>query len=226
VKEVAVVEWSGRIDVAPTAAVYVGRGGVSAVHRHPAHKVLIGRALVELDDSTCSLDGALALPSGTAHRVRSQGSIGVVFLDARHFDWARAQRLARRCIRASASALLSDGLLEDLAREPARRVDPRLLRAIDAFEQGASIEAASQAYDLSASRLTHLVTDVLGAPPRAWRSWQRMRKAIARFSEGATVTHAAHDVGFADSAHLWRQCRALLGIAPSALAASQITHFA
>ena len=69
---------------------------------------------------------------------------------------------------------------------------------------------------LSASRLTHRMTEALGAPPRAWRAWLRTQAAIGHLlREGSTLTRAAYAAGFADSAHLSRTCRRLMGVRPA-----------
>ncbi|NMO20374.1 helix-turn-helix transcriptional regulator [Pyxidicoccus fallax] len=68
---------------------------------------------------------------------------------------------------------------------------------------------------VSASRLQHLFRAELGVTPRQLRTWQRLREVCRRFAEGESLTLAAHEAGFVDSAHMSRAFRHLLGIAPS-----------
>jgi AraC-like DNA-binding protein len=100
---------------------------------------------------------------------------------------------------------------------PQRRVDARLVRALAAFEsEGPSVADAAAEVGLSEIRQTHLMTDTLGAPPRVWRSWFRLRRALHEaMLGGANLTQAAHRAGFADSAHLTRTCKQLTGVRPA-----------
>jgi AraC-like DNA-binding protein len=83
-------------------------------------------------------------------------------------------------------------------------------------------EAACRA-GLSPSRATHLMSDKLGAPPRAWRPWLRLRNAIGEVAfRGANLTQAAHRAGFTDSAHLTRTCKALLGVTPTHMVSPRV----
>jgi AraC-like DNA-binding protein len=110
-----------------------------------------------------------------------------------------------------------DALLEDIASLSAWTADARALAAIEAMADGDSLVDVGRRLGLSEGRVTHLVTEQLGAPPRAWRTWLRLRSAVDLLGEGETVTSAAHAAGFADSAHFSRTCSLSLGIAPSAL---------
>jgi AraC-like DNA-binding protein len=98
-----------------------------------------------------------------------------------------------------------------------RRVAPRLLRALEVLEvDRATVDAAAARVGLSASRLAHLVTDTLGPSPLAFRTWFKLRRALgAVFFGAADLTTAAHAAGFADSAHLTRTCKHLMGVTPA-----------
>jgi AraC-like DNA-binding protein len=57
------------------------------------------------------------------------------------------------------------------------------------------------------------MTEKLGAPPRTWRPWLRLRKAIGEvIFGGANLTQAADRAGFVDSAHLTRTSKSMLGV--------------
>lgn len=68
---------------------------------------------------------------------------------------------------------------------------------------------------ISPSRLQHLFRAQLGVTPRQLRTWQRLRQVSRRFAEGESLTLAAHEAGFVDSAHMSRAFRHCFGIAPS-----------
>lgn len=74
---------------------------------------------------------------------------------------------------------------------------------------------------LSESRFIHLFTDHVGIPPRRYLLWVRLMDAIEAALRGESLTKAAHDAGFSDSAHLSRTFRAMFGRAPSFLAARE-----
>jgi len=50
--------------------------------------------------------------------------------------------------------------------------------------------------------------------------WLRLMRAVERFAAGASLTDAAHEAGFADSAHLSRTFRRMFGIAAGSLRVS------
>ena len=77
-------------------------------------------------------------------------------------------------------------------------------------------EAAGIA-NLSPSRFRHLFVAQTGVSFRAYLLWARVETAVAAAMAGKSWTAAAHDAGFADSAHLSRTCRRMFGIAPAAL---------
>ena len=62
-----------------------------------------------------------------------------------------------------------------------------------------------------------LRTEQTGLPFRTYLLWQRLTKAVELFAAGSTLTDAAHDAGFADSAHLSRTFRRMFGIAADSL---------
>ncbi|MGA5215123.1 helix-turn-helix domain-containing protein [Streptomyces cinereoruber] len=68
---------------------------------------------------------------------------------------------------------------------------------------------------ISPSRLGHLFAEQLGLAYPAWRRWMCLRRAVEAVRAGASLTDAAHDAGFADSAHLSRTCRAMFGLTPT-----------
>jgi AraC-like DNA-binding protein len=68
---------------------------------------------------------------------------------------------------------------------------------------------------VSPSRLQHLFRAELGVTPRQLRTWQRLREVSRRFAAGESLTLAAHEAGFVDSAHMSKAFRHFFGIAPS-----------
>lgn len=67
------------------------------------------------------------------------------------------------------------------------------------------------------------MTEKLGAPPRTWRPWLRLRNAISEIAfRGANCTQAAHRAGFVDSAHLTRTSKAMFGVTPRYMVAPTV----
>jgi AraC-like DNA-binding protein len=71
---------------------------------------------------------------------------------------------------------------------------------------------------LSPSRFLHLFKAETGVPLRRYRIWNRMGAAIRASGEGVSLTEAAHDAGFASSAHFSSAFRDMFGMMPSDLA--------
>ena len=80
-----------------------------------------------------------------------------------------------------------------------------------------SIEALAEKVHLSPSRFAHVFKTAVGVPVRRYVLWMKMRRALDLAIAGDSLTTAALSAGFADSAHLSRTVRAMMGIAPEYL---------
>lgn len=104
---------------------------------------------------------------------------------------------------------------------PARTIDQRIVRVL-AFLQShlgqamACGQAAKIAY-LSESRFSHLFVEEIGLPFRTYLLWRRMMLAVDAIAAGSSLTGAAHDSGFADSAHFSRTFLRMFGVQASLL---------
>ena len=94
--------------------------------------------------------------------------------------------------------------------------DPRIQRIIDYavahLEEPLSLETASEGVHLSPSRLRHLFVEQTGLAFRTYVLWLRLVKAVQVYSEGSSLTEAAHAAGFSDSAHFSRIFRRTFGL--------------
>ena len=70
---------------------------------------------------------------------------------------------------------------------------------------------------LSPDRLRHVFVKHTGLPFRTYVLWLRLLKALEAFSQGKSLTTAAHQAGLADSAHLSRTFRRTFGVAAAEL---------
>ncbi len=100
-------------------------------------------------------------------------------------------------------------------------IDRRVAHALEllrsASDRRASLADVAGAVALSPGRLVHLFRAHTGLPMRRYLLWLRLADALQELASGGSLTEAAHAVGFADSAHLSRTFRRMLGITPSAL---------
>lgn len=97
--------------------------------------------------------------------------------------------------------------------------DPRIIDAIAAIQARLAgplkLSDAAAAAHLSPSRFRHLFILQTGTVFRAYVLWLRLHVAIRAAMAGQSWTAAAHEAGFADSAHLTRTFRRMFGIAPA-----------
>lgn len=111
----------------------------------------------------------------------------------------------------------------DLSRESGARVplDSRVANVLErlscASDGRLASDEAARVAALSPSRLAHLFREQLGVPLRRYALELRLRRALLQVARDPSLTRAAHDSGFADSAHLSRTFRRMIGLSPSAL---------
>lgn len=100
-------------------------------------------------------------------------------------------------------------------------IDKRIRKVMEIMRedpaQSHSLESLAEKVFLSATRFTHLFKDETGVPIRRYRQWLRFRQAIQRITEGETMTVAAIQTGFTDSAHFSRAFRSMFGMKPSVI---------
>lgn len=118
---------------------------------------------------------------------------------------------------------ISRGLVDWLrgGTMPKGAPDARILRAIgmlsDRVDDPPTLGEAAAAAGLSPGRFRHLFVAETGLPYRGYALWLRLGRAVDVFAAGGSLTDAAHEAGFADSAHLSRTFRRMFGLAPSSL---------
>lgn len=104
-------------------------------------------------------------------------------------------------------------------------VDKRVIKAIEYVDlrvrAPVSLADAASAAALSPGRFRHLFVQETGTPFRAYLLWLRLNVAIEAAIAGASWTAAAHEAGFADSAHFTRTFKRMFGINPADLGAAR-----
>lgn len=119
-------------------------------------------------------------------------------------------------------AQIGQALVERLAAASRPKVlDPRVRRVIawtaDANEEPASLPRAAAVAGLSPERLRHLFVSETGLSLKTYLLWRRLNRAVTLAASGASLTAAAHEAGFSDSAHFSRTFRRMFGVAPVTL---------
>lgn len=156
--------------------------------------------------------GVSAISALPATKARESAALLLDALQG-HAD-AQTMRAAGR--QALASLADADGTLI-----AGRLLDPRVARALEYIRlrvhAPVSLADAAAAATLSPSRFRHLFVEETGTSFRSYLLWLRINVAIEAAMEGATWTNAAHEAGFADSAHLSRTHKRMFGIEPTAI---------
>ena len=212
-------------------------------HAHRALQLCVALdGAFELErDNWASVQHAVLAPD-EAHRVRTRACrVACLFIDPgpRHYQqwltnaglalaptpalvdglrqlWASPDAALARRLAAEWSAAALPGLAH--AADP---IDARMQRVLQQIEADASLalnhrDLAALAH-LSTSRFAERFRAETGMPVRNYLLWRRLLRALKALQGGASVTDAALDAGFADTAHLSRSFRRVLGAAPSEL---------
>ncbi len=107
---------------------------------------------------------------------------------------------------------------------PLRPMDERIARALAWLRprepRGITLEEVAREVFLSSSRFAHLFTSEVGLPFRRYLLWRKLRRAMEAFGRGGSLTDAAYEAGFSDSAHLTRTFYQMFGLPPSVMIGS------
>lgn len=99
--------------------------------------------------------------------------------------------------------------------------DARVTRVLDIikreFPGALPVATLARAVRVSPSRLIHLWKEEVGVSLRRYVLWLRLRHVVACVAMGHSLTAAAYEAGFADSAHLSRTFRSMFGLPLSSL---------
>lgn len=106
---------------------------------------------------------------------------------------------------------------ETSAPEPDARVSRIVAWAQAQLDNPIGLADAAELVGLSKARLRHLFVEQTGLPFKTYLLWLRLMKGLEEFAAGASLTDAAHDAGFADSAHFSRTFRRMFGTTAAAL---------
>lgn len=96
--------------------------------------------------------------------------------------------------------------------------DDRIVRVVSYLEEHSQeivpLEEISRLFKLSESRFLHLFKENTGITYRRFQLWNKLMLAGKHILSGMNLTTAAHEAGFADSAHLSRTFKETFGALP------------
>lgn len=214
------------------------------VHAHHAIQLVVnlgGWFTLSSPDGPPASGDVVAVAADAPHRFRSEGLTAILFvepesrigraIDRRLFQGAPivpapppSPRILQRLVACredqcdlepAARALFAD-LAADATADP---VDARIAHVIawagEQLEGPVSLTEAADEIGLSPGRLRHLFVAQTGLPFKTYLLWLRLNRAVACRVAGASLTQAAHEAGFADSAHFSRTFRRMFGVQPA-----------
>ena len=231
--------WGGLVAVGPWWLRYTGVYGPTGRHAHHAVQIISSTTDVTVAhgrdaSSTVLRAPTITIPSDLSHAIVSSGTATIVFVDG---DSAAGRRLSARCDGRPVGAdtltpapvgdggqIVSEVLaLVDDTTIAAAPVTPAVAAVLAELAEdpgtGTLVELAARAGP-SPSRFSQRFAREVGIPLRSYRRWIRMLHAVEALAQGTSLTAAAHDAGFADSAHLTHTFRDHFGLAPTDLLAA------
>jgi AraC-like DNA-binding protein len=114
--------------------------------------------------------------------------------------------------------ILSNDLLRYVS-DNAAHIEPSSPRVIEIIrtlkdlpEKKIKAEELASRFALSESRLAHIFKDETGVTLRRYLLWLRLLEAAKLIFKGMSFTDAAYEAGFADSAHLSRTYKEMVGL--------------
>ncbi|MBB4133932.1 helix-turn-helix transcriptional regulator [Gordonia humi] len=211
---------------------------------HQIVHVTTGRVSVELETETVGPTSGIVIPGGVAHALRPGPGSAVattIYLDVDTLRGADTREMVADRPPAEWSEVFGEvvgswpvpldalddrarhrPLVEHLSAVPgADEVDgmhPYVRAALDVLSERVtgrtSLGEIAAAVNVSVPHLNRLWRADMGISFPAWVRWTRLRQAARSVGAGASITDAAHEVGFADGAHASRVCREMFGMSP------------
>ncbi len=248
----------GQLFVFPGRILFVGLGLHTDFHAHHASSLLLSLeesqtfGLMLEEDGPEHRHSGVILGPGLRHRLMGDSTTMLVLqvvpemyrfpmealhvMDQRELDSLRSVISGLEgegCEEASHRFFQMIALFEaNTDSNPEAEVDPRISASLqhihDSLPEILSVAELAIGAGLSEHRFMHLFKKQVGIPVRRYALWARMQKAAFMLKDGRTLTEAAHEAGFSDSAHMSRSFKELFGISPSAVfgeRASVMAHF-
>ena len=206
-------QWQGEVWLARDYALFAGRNGDTRAHAHYAHQWVLAMDAplsLQLDEQPVS-GTRLFIPSLSQHAFDdAQQPMLVLYAEPLAYSEQTISQALEQL-----PATLPD-LAACMAGMPRRQLDSRIERALASLDEHlqdkVSAQELARTASLSLSQLERLFAEQVGLSVRRLVLWRRLYLALRLALQGSALTDAAHAAGFADSAHLSRSMRSLLGI--------------
>ena len=221
------------------------RNAMHAHHAYQLTFALGGAFNLHLEDRVVPGPTALVAPD-TPHAFEAEGLVALLFVAPESRAGRSLQRITERqpamaisaaqardapdLIREAYERAESKDALRDVGMliceriaghvrttEPDRRVRQMMTWAEGHLDRALSISEVAEAVGLSPSRASHLFVEETGLPFRTYLLWQRLVRAVDAHTRGLSLTDAAQEAGFADSAHLSRTFKRMFGLPAASL---------
>lgn len=158
-------------------------------------------------------------------RFKAATNVHSLDLDALNFCRAHLQDFRARAQSIETADKVISAIIDHLAgpmhnsATHSREAHPRIAKALSYIHhaQGKALplnQLAAQVF-LSESRLSHLFKAEVGIPIQRYLLWYKVMQTAFNIGRGMSLTDAAEEAGFADSAHFSRTFRAMFGMTPS-----------
>jgi AraC family transcriptional regulator len=232
----------------PGWAAYVGPGRNAGEHRHLASELVLGvSGAVELVEHNAvqSCLGSF-VPSQVRHSVNTANiHIVVLWSESQSVRQASKSFTGLQCVDCNLATRLAEEVTTRLTTLTPGEIDRIILAALEQprpsevhlesrvqqtlatiaawpFDPSGSVtlQLAGEV-QLSTSRLRHLFQAQVGVSLKSYLLWKRLILTLQTSAQGASLTEAAHQFGFADSAHFSRTFRSSFGLTPSEIMRSQ-----
>lgn len=232
-----------RIILAGARAIYIGPGLALSPHRNAVATLAVALAApFEIawplsPDRATEIRMTALIPPNTLHHLVAAGPMMFVYLDALVDD--RGAIEVSISARPEAPAHISAACADIAKSHAASEVVPLLLAALgldvhsgdmpspgiatalraidDRPNDFGSAKIAAKLAGMSESHFHRAIRRATGVPFRRYRLWRRLAIAATALKDGATLTDAAMEGGFASSAHFSTTFRRMFGIQPSLL---------
>ena len=195
----------------------------------------------------CLTGPVAAVCSDTPHSFRASGAVAFIFVapessvgrglgkalfadrpwaNVKSGPFASSLEDLRKCFRRGLAEeeLLRIGqqIMEVLPKADASALPDQRALAMIAYarknlENTVTLPSAADHVCLSHSRARHLFAAQAGLPFKTFVLWLRLERAVALYALGSSLTEAAHEAGFADSAHFSRTFRRTFGLPAASL---------
>lgn len=235
--------WRGDAEIGLGWGYFRGHVGDNQPHSHHAVQICWSPSPIHLwifGAGWLDCHGIVIGPD-VAHRLmEGDQAVTLVFLEAEHDDGRRIVRNLSKGWRELSFVEVSElakwqlqagqphtaqkvfDMLRPGARLDAQPVDDFLMRSLiqglpSLLPEKIGVRQLADLAHLSPSRLQHRFARHTGMAVRPYLLWLRLLTAIAAIGRNTTLTDAALEAGFADSAHFSRTFRRRFGFAPRQL---------